>query len=149
MQPTQTSLLDPPTQLGDQGTHPTYHISLTLFLLFLFSFPLLFFSAPRGTSPHPRGPPRLRGDLPPFQVGDPRPPDQDSPPEVMPDITLRFVRWIFYVESTSILRRKVSVRRWFIFQRRFNVEISLSIRLVDSSTSIIYVDSTSRFPHGS
>jgi len=31
----------------------------------------------------------------------------------------------FYVESTSILRRKVSVRTWFIFQRRFNVRVRL------------------------
>jgi len=36
-----------------------------------------------------------------------------------------------------ILRRKVSVRIWYIFQRRFNVEISLSPRTVDSSTSNI------------
>jgi len=52
--------------------------------------------------------------------------------------TLRLIRWIFYVDSTSksifaamvyfstsILRRKVSVQTFYIFQRRFNVEISL------------------------
>ena len=31
----------------------------------------------------------------------------------------------FNVESTSTLRRKVSVQTWYIFQRRFNDEISL------------------------
>ena len=39
--------------------------------------------------------------------------------------TLRSVRWISYVDSTSILRRKVSAQTWYIFQRRFNIEISL------------------------
>jgi len=39
--------------------------------------------------------------------------------------------------STSTLRREVSVRIWYIFQRRFNHQISLSTRTVDSSTSNI------------
>ena len=71
--------------------------------------------------------------------------------------TLRLIRRIFYVESTSILRRKVSVRTGYIFQRRFkidstskstcadmiffqrrfNVGIPLSIRPADLSTSNI------------
>jgi len=74
--------------------------------------------------------------------------------------TLRLVRWIFTsnrrrfyvkkylsghgiffnVESTSILLGKVSVQTWYCFhviQRRFNVEVSLSTRTVDSSTSNI------------
>jgi len=41
----------------------------------------------------------------------------------------------FYVESTSILRRKVSVRIWYIFQRGINLLISLSTRTVDLSLS--------------
>jgi len=77
--------------------------------------------------------------------------------ESAPIFTLRSVRWIFHVESTSILRQKVSVRTWYIFKRRinvdstsksicadmvyfkrrFDVEISLSKRTVDSSTSNI------------
>jgi len=39
------------------------------------------------------------------------------------------IRWIFYVSSTSILRRKESVRTVYIFQRQ------------------IHVDSTSKFPY--
>jgi len=51
---------------------------------------------------------------------------------------LRLVRWIFLCRINRILRRKVSVRQYIFF----NIK----------STSMqrrIYVDSTSRFPHGS
>jgi len=85
----------------------------------------------------------------------------------MSTFTLRLVRWIFYVDSTSTLRRLYVGKYLCGHGLFFNVEStskSLCAEMVYFSTSIqrwylpprglsihqrrIYVDSTSRFPHG-
>ena len=48
----------------------------------------------------------------------------------------------FYVESTSILRQKVSVRIWYIFQRRINVDSTFEFAYPQGLSTVSYTHLT-------